>query len=97
MEALQIPTIWDTCNGNVALQRFPTKKGIIDSFKVHGVTKAQVRAKSELVWANTTFGVNTPEYFSNFGTIPVDDATLDTERNKMQMKHVIMRKKSGRA
>ena len=93
MEVLLIPIKWYTNNANDALKRVPTEAGMVNSFKVYSVTKAQVKAKSELVWIDTTFGADTPKYFARFGTAPVDTATLDVEQNKLRMKHVIIGKK----
>ena len=93
MEALLIPTKWDTGNADDALKRVPTEACMVNLFKVHSVTKEQVKAKSELVWVDTAFGADTPKYFARFGTAPVDTVTLEVERNKVRMKHVIIGKK----
>ena len=93
MQTLLIPTIWDTANEDVGLQRLPTEAGIVDPFKVHNVTKVQVRAKLELVWVDTKFGANKPEYFAIFYTTPTDDGTLNATRNKVRLTYVIQGKK----
>ena len=93
MEGLLMPTDWDTTNSDDQLKKPPTKAGMIDLFKDNNVTKEQEKAKSGMVWASTTFGVNTPKYFKRFGTLPTEDPTLNAKRNRMKMKHVIMEKK----
>ena len=93
MEALMIPTIWDTSNANAALQKVPTEEGLLDLFTTHKLSKSQVKSKSNLVWASTAHGADTPKYFARFTTAATDDATLDAERNKMRIKHVMMGKK----
>ena len=93
MEALMIPTIWDTSNANAALQKVPTEEGLLDLFTTHKLSKSQVKSKSNLVWASTAHGADTPKYFARFTTAATDDATLDAERNKMRLKHVMMGKK----
>ena len=93
MEALMIPTIWDTSNANAALQKVPTEEGLLDLFTTHKLSKSQVKSKSNLVWASTAHGADTLKYFARFTTAATDDATLDAERNKMRLKHVMMGKK----
>ena len=92
MSTLTIPTVWDEKNADVALQRLPTEAGLIDMFKNNSVSKEQVRRKSELVWANTTFGADTMHYHARFETTPVDTPTLNAARNKDKLKHVMMGK-----
>ena len=77
MEALMIPTIWDTTNVNVALQKVPTEEGLLDLFASHKLTKLQVKSKSNLVWASTAHGADMPKYFARSTTTPTDDATLN--------------------
>ena len=91
MEALLIPTKWDVNNADPEAKKLVLME--VDAFKTNKVTKEQVAVKSELVWATTTHGVNTPQYFKQLAIAPTNDAELTKARNMMQMKHIIMGKK----
>ena len=93
LDTLLIPTTWNTSNVNVEGQRLHTKQEWwICSRTINCQNK--IRAKSELVWTDTTFGSNTPKHYKISVTPPTDDTTLVVERNNMKLKHVIMDKKS---
>ena len=58
-------------------------------FKQNKLTKQQIADHVALDWADTIRVVSTPKYHDRFDTAPIDDATLETKRNKTQMKHEI--------
>ena len=84
MEIYKVPTAWEA---NAPAN--PTPEGIIDLFESNAVTKEQVKAQADKVWAETTHGANTPQYFKIFPTKPVDTTELDERRNAAKMKHSI--------
>ena len=45
--------------------------------------------KSELLWVNIFYGVDTPKYFDMFGTVPTNDVTLNAKRNRMKIKYIL--------
>ena len=91
MEALLIPTKWDVNNADPEAKKLVLME--VDAFKTNKVTEEQVAVKSELVWATTTHGANTPRYFKQLAIVPTNNAELTMARNMMQMKHIIMGKK----
>ena len=82
MEIFKVPTDWES-NASVN----PTSEGIVNLFNSNDVTKKQVKNQADRVWADTTHGTNTPEYFRIFTTKPTNDAELEEVRNTYKMKH----------
>ena len=92
MEALTIPTKWDSNNAVNENKRMVLVEE--DLFGTSKISKEDVKRKAELVWATTDHGTDTPRYFKSFDSVPTDDASLNKERNRMRMKHVILGKKT---
>ena len=92
MESPTILTVWDAINADNALKRIPSKAEVANIFTDNIIRKEQVKAKSELVWTEITFGANTPKCFKTLANLPVDDATLESERNRAKMKYIITAK-----
>ena len=78
MEALLIPTKWDTTNSNDTAKRLVLTE--VDTSETNKVSKEDVKTKSELVWANTSHGVDTLQYFRIFDVAPTDDAQLTKKK-----------------
>ena len=94
MQCLKIPTEWDQTPGNStaarAARRKPTVDGLQNIFFSHQVKRNNVSYYFSLVWANTTIGVNTPQYFARFATVPADQSALDTKRQQRRLRHVML-------
>ena len=86
MKTLKIPTGWDTSvtSPNDRWHQVPGK--MIDIFKSNKATEEQVEHYSDLVWSDSAYGEDTPEYFSLFGTPPTDTATLTSLQNNRKLK-----------
>jgi len=52
--------------------------------------KTQLQEYCDLVWAQTTFGNNTPRYFDVFDVAPTTTDELDRLRQQRQLCHIIM-------
>ena len=66
----------------------PTEK--VNIFTLNQVTRKQVEDYCALVWFDSSFGDATPKYFQEFATSPTNIDELETLRNKVRLKHVIM-------
>ena len=93
MEALQIPTEWDSSASNVNNKRLPIQESNIDIFRSHKATEEHVIHYCDLVWVSTPHGTATPEYFSRFSTPPTSNDDLNQLRNTRKLKHLILGKK----
>ena len=93
MEVLQINTKWQAGGDADAAKRVPIPEGTINIFESNEATKEEVRDYCDMVWADTPFGVDTPEYFSAFSTAPTNTTELNTLRNQRKQKHVMLGKK----
>ena len=90
MEALEVYTEWSTGGDINDAKRVPLAEGYINIFESNQATREELEHFSDLVWADTDFGANTPKYFKTFKTAPVDKATLDSICNQQRQKHVIL-------
>ena len=89
MECLYVPTSWPTTK--TAEQNWILETdGMVDIFETHQVEREKVRDYSELVWADTTHGGNTPKYYVNFTTAPGSTQALKKVRNQRRLCHVMM-------
>jgi len=88
-----IPTTWDTTNIDAALKRLPIPAKTLNILSENNVTREKVKAYSELVWVDRTYDANISKYFKIFPNLLIKHATLNADRNKMRIKHVIMGKK----
>ena len=93
MEALEINTHWMGGGDVDAARRVPSAGGKINIFDSNKATKENVIAYTDLVWAETDFGADTPRYFKGFTTAPTDKPTLNALRNQQKQKHVMLGKK----
>ena len=89
MECLYVPTSWPT-TGTAEQNRIPEADGMVDIFETHQLEREKVRDYSELVWADTTHGGNTPKYYVNFATAPGSTSALKKVRNQRRLCHVMM-------
>ena len=90
MSALKISTKWEAGSGADAAKRTPLSEGDIDLFKSNEVKKEELEEYVALVWSDSDFGGNTPKYFREFGTAPIDTASLNKLRNIQKLKHVML-------
>ena len=72
LDTLKMNTKWDTSG-----KQIPETEGMIDIFKSNKATKEQVKEHVNLVWSDSTFGAQTPKYFSKFDIIPTDTVKLE--------------------
>ena len=72
MEALTIPTKWDLNNAVNENKRMVLAEE--DLFDANKISKEGVKRKAGLVWAKTTHGINNPQYFKSFDSVPADDS-----------------------
>ena len=84
MEIYRVPTAWEA---NTPAN--PTLEGTVDLFESNVVTKEQVKAQADMVWAETVHSADTPKYFKIFATKPTDDDKSNKGRNTAKMKHAI--------
>ena len=94
MGCLGIPTEWDATPGNTAAaraaRRVPTVEGIVNIFDSHRIERNRVEHYCDLVWSNSNFGNDTPQYFTRFSTAPTNQADLDNYRQQRRLRHVMM-------
>ena len=97
MICFMVPTMWDDTPGNTAAartaRRMPIEDKMVNIFKTHRIDREKVVEYSDLVWANTGFGNNTPKYFARLDPVPTSDDTLDDVRDQRKLKHVILGQK----
>ena len=84
MEVLEVYNKWSPGGDIDDAKRVPLAKGYINMFESNQGTREEIEHFSDLVWADTDFGANTPKYFKTFKTAPVDKATLDSLRNQQR-------------
>ena len=89
MECLSIPTKW-VAGGTAAQKRVPIEDSKVDIFNSNLCTTDQLKAYCDLVWSESTWGVNTPKYFDVFDTAPSNTVELNELRNKRRLKHVML-------
>ena len=88
MDTLVIGTKYDV---TIAAPRGPSKTANL--FDTNSITDDQVNAHCDLVWSDSNYGANTPNYFKTFSTPPKDKNKLDALRNQSKIRQVMLGKK----
>ena len=90
MKCLSVPTEWNVGAANAAGRRIPTAAGKVDFFSSYTGERADIEAYSNLVWADTNYGADTPRYFDIFNVAPTNTGDLNALRHQRQLRHIIM-------
>ena len=85
MDTLVLGTTYDA---TVTAPRPP--KTSVNLFETNAVTDDEVSSHCNLVWSDSVFGADTPQYFTTFKTLPTDTAWLNELRNQRKIRHVML-------
>ena len=59
-------------------------------FDINSITDDQVNAHCDLVWSDSDYGADTPNYFKTFSPLPTNNNELDAMRNQTKIRHVML-------
>eukprot|EP00957_Ditylum_brightwellii_P204001 15337167-Ditylum_brightwellii.AAC.1 len=88
MEVLDVAVVWD-----VTTPTLQNPSEVSNIFESQGITRAQVKAHVNLIWATTTHrgaAKKTPNYFKTFGMLPMDVVALRNQEKLRQVMFVKM-------
>ena len=86
---LKIATTWETTG---TIPELPNADGMQDLFNSNSATEEQVDEHCRLVWSEADFNhADSAKLLTRVVTKPVDINTLNAVRNKMKLKHAMLR------
>ena len=90
MEALLIPTQWNTAASTPEEQRKVLVASTVYVFSSNKITREQITNLSNRVWQDTSLNDPGHKFLEHFDTAPTTEDELNLAKHKRRLKHVMM-------